>query len=65
MLHHRPASSSVPRRRLLALLLGATGLIVLLTVGLALSVAALAHPAGHQDPRPSAPQIVLDNAPRP
>jgi hypothetical protein len=51
MLHHRPTSSSYPRRRLLALIFGTTGLVGLLTIGIALSLATLTHPSRDTAPR--------------
>jgi hypothetical protein len=55
MLQHRPTPAASPRRRAFALILGATGLLILLVMGTVLSLAALIHPnaADPQTPRTS------------
>jgi len=63
MLQHRPTPSAYPRRRALALILGATGLLILLAAGITLSLAAVLHPTGHADPQtPRIPVIPIQPA---
>jgi len=63
MLQHRPTPSACPKRRALALILGATGLLVLLATGITLSLAALLHPTSHADPQtPRIPIIPIEPA---